>query len=178
MDSAGVAYGAPFRVLVIGGSGVFGSRLARLLVREAKVRLTLAGRRRTPLELVLAELESPADMVLLDRDRITPADLAPFDLVVDAAGPFQQSHSRVIEAALAARVPYIDLADGREFVAAFPRFDDAAQEAGVPLITGASSIPALSHAIIDRLVSGWREIECLRGGIYPGIPAPRGRSVG
>lgn len=177
MDSAGVAYGAPFRVLVIGGSGVFGSRLAKLLVREARVRLTLAGRRRAALEQVLAELESPADIMLLDRDRITPADLAPFDLVVDAAGPFQQSHSRVIEAALAARIPYIDLADGREFVAAFPRFDDAAKEAGVPLITGASSIPALSHAIIDRLVSGWREIESLRVGIYPGNRAPRGRSV-
>ena len=70
MDSAGVAYGAPFRVLVIGGGGVFGSRLAKLLVREAQVRLTLAGRRRAPLEQVLAELESPADMVLLDRPRM------------------------------------------------------------------------------------------------------------
>ncbi|WP_209347965.1 saccharopine dehydrogenase NADP-binding domain-containing protein [Pontixanthobacter sp. CEM42] len=170
-------YGVPLKALIIGGSGVFGSRLAKIAVRESGVALTLAGRSEDALKKAVAELENPAQYVLLDRDTLSAAELAPFDVVVDAAGPFQASHGNVIEAALAAGVAYIDLADGREFVAEFPRFDHAAKEAGVPLITGASSIPALSHAMIDRMVEGWREVEAIRIGIYPGNRAPRGRSV-
>ena len=177
MRDHGPAYGAPLKVLIIGGSGVFGSRLAKIAVREEGVSLTLAGRRKDALEAVSRELENPADILVLDRDRIVASDLAPFDIVVDAAGPFQSSHTRVTEAALEAGIAYIDLADGREFVGEFPRFDAAAKSAGVPLITGASSIPALSHAMIDRMVIGWREISAIRVGIYPGNRAPRGRSL-
>lgn len=71
----------------------------------------------------------------------------------------------------------MDLADGRDFVADFPRHDTAAKEAGVTLLTGASSIPALSHAVLDRMVEGWRAVDRIRVGIYPGNRAPRGRSV-
>lgn len=177
MRERGPAYGAPLKVLIIGGSGVFGSRLARNSVRESGVAVTLAGRRRAALEDTIRSLENPADLLVLDRDAVTATELAPFDLVVDAAGPFQGSHSRVIEAALEARVPYVDLADGRDFVAAFARFDGTARDAGVALMTGASSIPALSHAILDHLTEGWRHIETIRVGIYPGNRAPRGLSV-
>ena len=177
MDERGAPFGAPLKVLIIGASGVFGSRLAKIAVRESGVALTLAGRRIETLHTVAASLESPAAVLALDRDRISAADLAGFDLVVDAAGPFQGSHSRVIEAALEAQVAYVDLADGREFVAQFPRFDGAAKQAGVPLITGASSIPALSHTILDHITDGWRAIEAIRIGIFPGNRAPRGRAV-
>lgn len=177
MPDPGPPYGAQLKVLIIGGSGVFGSRLAKIAVRESGAALTLAGRRERALRDVAATLESPADILVLDRDHIVAADLLPFDVVVDAAGPFQASHSKVIDAAIAAGIAYIDLADGRQFVAEFPRFDAAAKEANVALITGASSIPALSHAIIDRMVKGWREVKAIRVGIFPGNRAPRGRSV-
>ena len=167
----------PFRVLIIGGSGVFGSRLARLAAGEAGVELTLAGRTHSKLEAVASSI-SPAPATLqLDRDRIEPKDLEGFDLVIDAAGPFQASHAQVIVAALASKTPYVDLADGRQFVADFPSFDDAAKRCGVPLVTGASSIPALSHAVLDRMTSGWSGIDDIRIGIYPGNRAPRGLSV-
>ncbi len=168
---------ADLRVLVIGASGVFGSRLAERAAREVGVRLILAGRTRAKLEKLAARLDAPAHIRVLDRDAITPADFMDCDLVIDAAGPFQTSHSFVIEAAIAARVPYIDLADGRDFVRAFPRHDAAAKTAGVTLVTGASSIPALSHAVIDDLTAGWQAIDTIRIGIYPGNRAPRGLSV-
>ena len=98
-------------------------------------------------------------------------------LVIDCAGPFQGSHTRLIEQCIAARVTYIDLADGREFVCSIGRFDAAAKAAGISVITGASSIPALSHAVLDRLTEGWRRIDAIRIGIFPGNRAPRGRSV-
>ncbi|MEM9312280.1 MAG: saccharopine dehydrogenase NADP-binding domain-containing protein [Pseudomonadota bacterium] len=168
---------SPLKVLLLGASGVFGSRLARLASEEHGLHLTLAARGMTKIAALAAQLPGDPACVALDRDALTAHDLAGFDLVLDAAGPFQASHSRVIESAIAARVDYLDLADGRDFVRAFPRYDEVAKGAGVALTAGASSIPALSHAVIDDLTRDWRAIDTLRVAIYPGNRAPRGLSV-
>lgn len=167
----------PFTVLIIGATGVFGSRLVERAAREPGLRLILAGRTRGTLEK-LARLVAPdAAIRLIDRDAITADDLAGAALVVDAAGPFQASHDRVIGAAIDARIPYVDLADGRDFVAGIGVHDAAARAAGVSVISGASSVPALSHAVIDALTLGWQRIETIRVGIFPGNRAPRGLAV-
>lgn len=163
------------QVLIVGASGVFGSRLARLAAQERGVGLTLAGRRRKPVDALATELGGTA--MSLDRDRVSAGELGEFDLVIDCAGPFQGSRTNLIEQCLAARVAYADLADGREFVGAIRRFDSEAKHAGVALIAGASSIPALSHAVLDDLTRSWRRIDSIRVGIFPGNRAPRGRSV-
>jgi saccharopine dehydrogenase-like NADP-dependent oxidoreductase len=167
----------PLKVLILGASGVFGSRLAERASTEPGVELTLAARNLARLEKVAQDLAGEPRCLTMDRNRVTAHDFSAFDLVIDAAGPFQSSHMRVVESAIAARVPYVDLADGREFVRDFPRYDDVAKGAEVPLVTGASSIPALSHAVIDALTQGWQRIDHLRIGIYPGNRAPRGLSV-
>jgi len=167
----------PFRVLLIGASGVFGSRLAERLAMEPGLALTLSGRRIEPLEALKSRIGAGA-VRTLDRDSIEPRSLAGYDLVIDAAGPFQDSATALVEAALEAKVDYLDLADGRDWVVGFAdRFDAAAKEAGVTLVTGASSIPALSHAVLDELVAGWDRVETIRIGIFPGNRAPRGLSV-
>ena len=167
---------ADLQVLLIGATGVFGSRLAELASRETGMTLTLAARDRRKLDALAARLGG-LPVRTIDRSRLTAADLAGFDLVVDAAGPFQTSAPTVIEAAIAARVSYADLADGRAFVAAIGTHDGAAKSAGISITTGVSSIPALSHAVIDGLVAGWRRIDSIRIGIFPGNRAPRGLSV-
>ena len=164
-------------VLLIGASGVFGARLAERLALEPGIALTLAGRRREPLDHVRKRIGGGA-VRLLDRDWIEARDLAGYDVVIDAAGPFQDSGLRLVEAAIEAGVDYIDLADGREWVVGFAdRFDGCARAARVRLVTGASSIPALSHAVLDRLVAGWNRVDDIRIGIFPGNRAPRGLSV-
>ncbi|MDO9367969.1 MAG: saccharopine dehydrogenase NADP-binding domain-containing protein [Sphingopyxis sp.] len=172
---------APLRVLLIGATGVFGSRLAERAAMEAGIALTLAARDRGKLDALAARLGGPP-VRQLDRTRITAADLAGCDVVIDAAGPFQISAPTLIEAAIAAGVHYIDLADGRAFVAAIGTHDSAAMSAGVSVTTGASSVPALSHAVIDRLTrrgtaEQWVQVDDIRVGIFPGNRAPRGLAV-
>jgi len=169
--------GRPLRVLLLGASGVFGSRLAKQIGQEEGIDLTLAARRLSKLQALADEMSGFVQCRCFDRDALTALDLEGFDVVVDAAGPFQSSHMRVVESAIAAGVDYIDLADARGFVRDFPRYHDVAIGAGVALTTGASSIPALSHAVIDDLTQDWRAIDHLRVGIYPGNRAPRGLSV-
>lgn len=167
---------AELRVLIIGATGVFGSRLAELAAREPGLMLTLAARGHAPLDALAARLGG-LPIRLLDRERLTAADLSGFDVVIDAAGPFQASAPTVIEAAIAAGVHYVDLADGRAFVAAIGAHDAAAKAVGISVTTGASSIPALSHAVIDALTDGWQRIDRIRIGIFPGNRAPRGLAV-
>ncbi|MFC4291048.1 saccharopine dehydrogenase family protein [Sphingorhabdus arenilitoris] len=167
---------APAHIMIIGASGVFGSRLVQLMQKEPGWRVTLVGRRTAPLERLAAGHDGYS-VRALDRNLICADDLAGVDLVIDASGPFQNSHSAVIDAAIDARCHYADLADGRDFVGAIGRFDVRAKAANIAVITGASSVPALSHAVLDHLTAGWREVEAIQVGIYPGNRAPRGRAV-
>lgn len=171
-------------VLIIGAGGVFGSRLAELLAARQSYRLSLGGRDPTKIAALLSQVSStdPAgghSALRIDRDRVTAADLQALGspIVVDCAGPFQISGTNLITAAIAARCSYVDLADSREAVARIGRFDAAAKAAGVSVISGASSTPALSNAAIATMVAGWQSIDTIDCAIVPGNQTPKGRSV-
>ncbi len=165
------------RILIIGATGVFGSRLAERLAQEPGVELILAARGEAGLRALAASLPGNPAIRLLDRARVSAGDLGQVDLVIDAAGPFQGSGTQVITASIAAGVDYMDLADGRAWIGNIGTFDNAARHADTFVLTGASSIPALSHAVLDRLTAGWSAVETIRVGIFPGNRAPRGRAV-
>ena len=141
----------------------------------------LAARRDGPLRALAADLAGgSARLEVAAFDRTRPdalAGLAPW-AVVDAAGPFQDSDLALPRAAIAAGAHYVDLADARRFVAGFPAaLDVEARARGVLAVTGASSTPALSNAVLDRLTAGWSSVDALSVAISPGARAPRGLSV-
>jgi hypothetical protein len=59
----------------------------------------------------------------------------------------------------------MDIADGREFVAKFSSLDAAAREKRIPLITGASTVPGLSAAIIDATFREFSQLQAIDYGI-------------
>lgn len=116
----------------------------------------------------------------LDTATVTAPELRATGAFVaaDAAGPFQGADYRLARAAIAAGLHYVDLADARGFVAGFGVLDAPARAAGVVALTGASSTPALSHAVLDRLTQEWRRIDTVEIAISPGNQkSPRGLSV-
>lgn len=169
------------RIVLVGATGAFGERLARLIAGW-DVELVIAARREEPLARLAAELapSARARVSIATIDRATPdtlAVLAPW-AVVDAAGPFQASDFSLARAAVAAGAHYVDIADARDFVAAFPdALDAAARAAGVLAVTGASSTPALSNAALEAITAGWIAVDEVMAAISPGARAPRGRSV-
>jgi saccharopine dehydrogenase-like NADP-dependent oxidoreductase len=166
------------RVLIVGGAGVFGRRLAKGLRETTSAYVILAGRSRQNAERAAAETGAQ-EVVVLDRDRATPDDVRATgaDLVIDAAGPFQGADLRFARTVIEAGVHYLDLADARDFVAAFPSLDALAREKGVSAVTGASSTPALTHAVLEQLCAGWRRFDIIRAGIAPANKMDRGPSV-
>jgi hypothetical protein len=164
------------RTVVIGGYGNFGTRICRALSTDSDIRVIAAGRSPAParfgaqVEGARLDLESPD--FAADLRKLSP------DLVIHCAGPFQGQDYRVGDAALSAGAHYIDLADGRAFVTRFAdQFDARARDAGLFMISGASSVPALSSAVIDDLQGRFQQIEEIQLAIAPGQRAPRGTAT-
>ena len=138
----------PISVLLLGGAGVFGSRICRRLARHEDFRIVAAGRRRAPLEALARDLRQVEPLVL-DAPRALGAalrDRRP-DLMIHTAGPFQAQDYAVVELCIAAGIHYIDIADGRDFVANFTRLDAAARGA----LTARGARPCLDLFTLDEL---------------------------
>ncbi len=164
-----------YRILVLGGYGHFGSRICRALA--SGVTLVVAGRDAAKAEASACALGSAHESVALDY---TANDLAArigalrADAVIHTCGPFQGQSYHVARACIQAGAHYVDLADGRAFVAGIAALDDAARERGVLVASGASTLPALSSAVIDEHLGHFARLDAIDISIAPGQQTPRG----
>ena len=76
-----------------------------------------------------------------------------------------------------ARVPYLDLADARAFVSGIDALNARASDAGVAVIAGASSVPALSGAVARQLAAGLDKVFSVEMAISASKRATVGASV-
>lgn len=166
------------RVLIIGGYGNFGSYIARALAEDANIELLIGGRSQAKADSFAAQLGSanPAQGCVVDIDANIEARLSEIgpDIVIHTTGPFQQQDHRVARAAVAAGAHYLDLADAREFVARIGELDAEAKAAGVAVIAGASSVPCLTAAFIDRYRPRFARLESAVYGIAAAQATNRG----
>ena len=172
------------KVLILGGYGAFGGRLAQLIGATPGIQLIIAGRSREQAQAFCAQLPAGYghEPAVIDRDGDLTAQIAPFapDILVDATGPFQaygDAPYRVVEAALALGIHYLDLADGADFVTGARQFDEAARERGLFILSGVSSFPVLTAAVIRHLTHDITRLDSVRGGIAPSPYAGVGLNV-
>jgi hypothetical protein len=135
-------------VVVFGGYGTFGSHVARELARLGHV-VTVAGRD--------GEKARAAAAALGPRHRGLAADatdpqscrqaLAGQSVAVSCAGPFSGLGEGLLEACLAMRCHYADIADDRAYAALVRGWDERFKAAGLSAAYGCSSLPGLSGAL-------------------------------
>lgn len=163
-------------VLVLGGYGFFGGRISAALSKESAIHLLIGGRD-------LAKARAKAKDLGLSETQTVAIDATACDLagrfqqlgvntLIHTAGPFQGQDYAVAEAAIEAGVNYIDLADGRGFVDGICALDYAARKRGVLVTSGASSLPSLSSAVVDRYLPRFMQLQEIRHGIGSGARAP------
>jgi hypothetical protein len=166
------------RVLIIGGYGNFGKFIARRLAQEKDLQLIIAGRsynQAFAFAQTLVATSKPEALALDIHAGLTDTlnQIRP-DIVIHTSGPFQKQAYTVAQACLDCRVHYIDLADAREFVAEFHQLHHAAQAAGVWLISGASSVPCLTAALVDHYRPRFSHLDALDYGISTAQKTTRG----
>jgi saccharopine dehydrogenase-like NADP-dependent oxidoreductase len=93
-------------------------------------------------------------------------------------GQFQGQDHRVANAALAAGSHYLDLADGRRFNHDFAAaVNEQALKIGRAANSGASTFPALSPAVVEKLREDMSSLDSIEVTIAPGHRAPRGKAT-
>ena len=150
------------RVLIIGGYGNFGRFIARMLARESNIQVIVAGRSITKAQDLANDLSArnAPEAAFVDVNKGLDETLAALrpQIVIHTSGPFQGQGYGVAESCIRAGVHYIDLADGRDFVAGIGVLHQAAEQRGVLVCTGASTVPCLSAAVIDHYASRFRAL--------------------
>jgi saccharopine dehydrogenase-like NADP-dependent oxidoreductase len=124
------------RIVVIGGRGFFGTAAAELLRRDGLSPLVAS---RRPGADLFADAEDPASL---------RAALRPYDVVIDAAGPFQQRSTALVETCLAIGCDVIDLSDSFEYVSHVQALAGRVAGGGIRVLTACSSVSAVSAALV------------------------------
>lgn len=147
------------RVLVLGGTGHFGGKICRRLTQNPGI-----------------ELIAPSRSAVDIRSSNLAASLRELkpDVVLHTAGPFQGQDYAVARACIDVGCHYVDLADGREFVKNFSTLDAAAKDAGVTLVTGASTLPGISSSVVEGAKGEFEKIDSVETSIAPAHQTPRG----
>lgn len=156
----------PLRVMVLGGYGNFGAVISERLAAISNVEVIVAGRdadkagaqaRRIGAQGTALDADEPA---LAERIRALRAGL-----VISTTGPFQGRDYRVPRAAIAAGAHYFDIADAREYVCGITVLDAEAKSKNVLVVSGVSTVPVLSSAVVDHYLPGFAALQDIDYGI-------------
>jgi hypothetical protein len=162
------------RVLVLGGYGNFGTPIARRLCREAELTVIVAGRSQQKASALAGELNAEWAQVDVNADLDgTLKNLKP-DIVIHTSGPFQDQGYGVAQACIRNGVHYLDLADGRDFVAGVGGLDEAARAAGVLVVSGVSTVPGFTSAVLAKYCCAFEAVEAIDFGIATAQKTGRG----
>jgi len=154
------------RVVILGGYGNFGTVIARRLSHYSRIKVIVAGRDLSRAKSLAAKIDGEAAKL----DASAPdfqsklKDIGA-ETVISTAGPFQRQDYAVPRAAIACSAHYIDIADSRAFVCGIGELDAFAKASGVLVTSGASSVPALSAAVIDHYLSEFKNLTNINYGI-------------
>jgi hypothetical protein len=165
--------------MVIGGYGNFGSIVCRHLVVTPGVDLVISGRDPHKLLRKVDELKAQSGTVCESwcGDAMGTAFKSALgsmsiQLVIHTGGPFQGQSYAVAEGCIDAGVNYCDLSDCRTFVTGVGVLDTRARHAGVAILSGCSSVPTLSAAIIDQHRHRFKRIDSIEHGISSSAKMP------
>ncbi len=167
-------------VAVLGGYGIFGGRVSASLAGHAHVIVVgrdarAAGRfaRRHGCEARVADVS--------DRAALARA-IDGADMVVHAAGPFQGHDHLVARLCIERGIHSLDLADARQFVTGIGALDADARARGVCVISGASSAPGVTSALVRSVLTpsaqpAFARVDAIQLALSPGNRNPRGAST-
>lgn len=161
------------RILVLGGYGTFGRRISKAIAAIPSAECVIGGRRPQKTGQYAGENTTTVAVNINDPASLRRALDGVF-AVVNTVGPFQARDYTVAETCAGMGVHYADLADARGYVEGITRLHRRAQQKSCLVVSGASSVPAVSAALVDMLAPEFDRINEIHTCISPGNKNPRG----
>ncbi len=150
------------RVLILGGTGRIGTAVALDLLRYSEAHLILASRQsRLPASLTAVEATGRVERLALNLEQAEALQraIASVQLVIHCAGPFRHRDLRVLQGCIAARVPYLDVADSSDYVRSALALRKAAAAAGVTAIVSTGVFPGISNSMVRLAAEPFERID-------------------
>ncbi len=164
------------RILVLGGYGTFGRRISEAVAAIPHVECVIGGRNPEK-----AEKPHGKNISFIATNVNDPASLRRalegVFAVVNTVGPFQGRDYTVAETCAGSGTHYVDLADARAYVDGVTRLQRRAQQKDCLIVAGASSVPAVSAALVELLAPVFDRITEIHTCISPGNKNPRGAAT-
>lgn len=141
-------------VLVYGAYGYTGELIARAAV-DRDVPITVAGRDRAKVEALSDQLQCEERVFAVEEHKVAEQVADEHAVVLNCAGPFEDTYQPLVEACLAAETPYLDITGEITVLEGVRRYDERASEAGVTVVPGVGFdvVPTdcLGAHVADRL---------------------------
>jgi saccharopine dehydrogenase-like NADP-dependent oxidoreductase len=155
------------RIVILGGYGTFGSLIAEQLARS-DAQVIIAGRdaikgRAFATSLNAGFIRCDANNSASLRDVAAGAQL-----VINASGPFQAKDYSIPQICIEQGCHYIDLGDGREYVAGIAQLHNSAKEHHVFVCAGASTTPAVTSAAAADLCQAFQRVRSIKVALTAG----------
>jgi len=168
------------KILILGGYGNFGKLISKSLARS-NIDIIIAGRNiekatKQKDHIINSHPNSNVEISIFDAEKEIDLQLAILSpkVVINTCGPFQETDYKIAESCIKHKIHYIDLSDGRDYVTGITELNTAAKHNNVQIVSGASTVPALSSAVLEHFKDDFSEIDSMKFGITPGAKAPRG----
>lgn len=162
------------KILILGGYGNFGRRITTSLAKSGYP-IVIAGRHLEKANQCARKIKTEfpdavVETAQIDINKNLAAQLSATGpgVVINTCGPFQDRDYAAAECCITHNIHYIDLADARDYVTGITALDQRARNAGVLIVSGASTVPGLSTAVLEAYKDQFSEINSLRYGISPG----------
>ena len=150
------------KVLLLGGTGVFGQDAAGLLADSNLVtEIAIASRRLEAAQEVASELDAKGRAVSVDiKDQRRLTSIASeYDIVVNAAGPTFEVQLPALRAVIEAGTHYCDLGIDGDTMETALQLDPQARDAAVTAVLGIGLDPGLSNLLAVHAVQQLDETE-------------------
>lgn len=144
------------QVLILGGSGRIGSKVAADLIAHTSAHITIAGRNLSK----GVQINEHLNQQLGERTQFVATDLADLprlqeaisraDLVIHCAGPFHYRDASVLKLCIEQGVNYVDVSDHPSFTRKALAYKAAAEAAGVTAVVNTGIFPGISNSMVRR----------------------------
>jgi saccharopine dehydrogenase-like NADP-dependent oxidoreductase len=140
------------QVLILGGSGRIGSKVAEDLIAHTSAEITIAGRNLVTGHAICQQLGDRARFKAIDLT--APSDLraaiSQSDLVVHCAGPFHYRDASVLQICIDEGVNYLDVSDHPSFTRKALAYRANAESADVTAVINTGIFPGISNSMVRR----------------------------